>query len=61
LGRALAGAWMGLAVLAWDCLVCWLFTRARLLSVFSRQQALLQRGSAWVLFCIVGAMIWSRI
>jgi threonine/homoserine/homoserine lactone efflux protein len=61
LGRALAGAWMGLAVLAWDCLVCWLFTRARLLSVFSRQQALLHRGSAWVLFCIVGAMIWSRI
>lgn len=61
LGRGLAGVWMFIAVLTWDCLVSWLFTQTRMLAAFSRQQALLHRGSAWVLFCIVGGMVWSRI
>jgi threonine/homoserine/homoserine lactone efflux protein len=61
LGRGLAGIWMFVAVLSWDCLVSWLFTRPRILSAFSRQQALLHRASAWVLFCIVGWMIGSLV
>lgn len=59
LGRGLAGAWMFVAVLAWDCLVSWLLTQARMLAVSSRQQARLNRASAWVLFGIVGAMAWT--
>lgn len=61
LGRGLAGAWMLSAVLTWDCLVSWLFTRGRMLSAFSRRQALLHRGSAWVLFGIVAAMVLSQV
>lgn len=61
LGRGLAGVWMFIAVLIWDCLVSWLFTQPRMLSAFSRQQTLLHRGSAWVLFGIVGGMVWSQV
>lgn len=61
IGRFLAGTWMFAAVLAWDCLVSWLFSQPRMLALFSKRQALLNRASAWVLFCIVGGMAWSHI
>lgn len=61
LGRSLAGGWMFLAVLIWDCLVSWLFTRPRILAAFNRQQLLLHRGSAGVLFGIVGGMVWTMV
>jgi threonine/homoserine/homoserine lactone efflux protein len=61
LARGLAGIWMFLAVLAWDCLVSWLFTQARVLAAFSGRQTLINRASAWVLFSIVGGMVLSQV
>lgn len=54
--RALAGAWMFGAVLAWDCLVSAAFARARVLRGFERCQHLLHRASACVLLALAGLM-----
>ena len=59
LGRGLAGVWMFITVLLWNCLLSLLFSQPRILEAFSRKQAVLHRGSAWLLFCIAGGMALS--
>jgi threonine/homoserine/homoserine lactone efflux protein len=57
--RGLAGLWMFLVVWGWDCLVSWLVTRAHVLAIFNRQQKLMHRASACVMFGIMVAMVWK--
>ncbi|MDP5238990.1 LysE family translocator [Uliginosibacterium sp. 31-16] len=59
LARAGAGLWMFAAVLGWDCLIGWAFTRGEVRRRFERRQTLLQRGSACVMWAAVTLMNWS--
>ncbi|MBS1171016.1 MAG: neutral amino-acid efflux system [Burkholderiaceae bacterium] len=61
LSRSLTGIWMFSVVLLWDCLVSWTLSHPKLFVLFSNQQRLLHRGSAYVMFTIVGVMTWSML
>jgi threonine/homoserine/homoserine lactone efflux protein len=59
--RAVAGVWMFGVVLGWDCLVGRAFTQARVARFFERQQTLLHRGSACLMWTVVAAMVWPML
>ncbi|KAF7599754.1 MAG: lysine transporter LysE [Candidatus Dactylopiibacterium carminicum] len=61
LAKAGAGLWMFAAVLGWDCLVAWAFTRQTVMRRFEGHQALLHRGSACVMWAAVALMAWRPL